>query len=153
MNKLKLLLLAFVIAFSTTAGLCFANGFPLIYYPINYGIGGIFRFGLLILFLSFGLVYINLSTLKWLKEILKLKLNAIFYYVFLSIIILQIVTLATGFLESLAARGVKADILYYYKCVSNSCLYIITGNLTVIIVAYLFAKEENKLPTLYKNYL
>lgn len=152
MKKLKLLFLAFGIAFSATAILCVGSGNPLIYYPIDYGIGGFFRFAILILFLSFGLVYINLSVLKWLKGMIKLKANSSIYYITSTILILQIVTMTTGYLESLTTRGIQADIFYYYKCVSNSCLYILTGNFTAIVVAYLYGKEENKITTANKVY-
>lgn len=144
MKKLNLLFLAFVIAFSTTAILCITNEYPLIFYPINYGIGGFIRFSILILFLSFGLVYVNLPVLKWLKPAIYINSNSIIYFITTTILILQIVTMTIGYLESLITRGIEADAFYYYKCVSNSCLYILTGNMTAIIVAYIYGKGENK---------
>lgn len=152
MKTLKLLFLAFGIAFSTTATLCIASGNPLVYYPINYGIDGFFSFAILILLLSFGLVYINLSVLKWLKTTMKINANSIIYYIVSTIFVLQIVTMLTGYFESFVTRGVQATAFYYYKCLSNSCIYILTGNLTAVIVAYLYGKEENKRTTANKEY-
>ncbi len=144
MNKIKLLLLAFGMAFTATAALCILTGNPLVYHPIDYGITGFSEFALLILLLSLGLVYINLPVLHWLKKISKLNLNPVVYYITMTLIVLQVVTMVTGFYESLITRGVEADAFYYYKCVTNSCLYILTGNLTAVTIAYLYGKEEQK---------
>ncbi len=35
--------------------------------------------------------------------------------------------------------------LYYYKGVTNSLIYILTGNITAIITAFLYAKEQIRL--------
>lgn len=150
MNQVKLVLLAFGIAFIKTAALCVVTGNPLIYYPIDYGMGGVFRFGLLMLSLCFRLVYINLSVLKWVKKILKNSFSPTFYFPIVTLLLVQLVTMVTGYFETLTTRGVEPDILYYYRCVSSSCLYILSGNLTALLTSYLYGKEENKKTTAKK---
>jgi hypothetical protein len=100
---------------------------------------------LLIGVLTFLLVFISLPVLNSLKPIKrKLKKNEDFFVIG-SFVVLQVVTILTGYIESALTRGTNADALYYYKGVSNSLIYIITGNITNLIAASLYAAAQWKL--------
>lgn len=144
MRKTKLFSISFCIAFSLTALLCIIGGYPLIFLPVDYGVMAFIQFGLLIACLSFCLVFINLTFLRFVKNVFKIKLDYIKYYVLGTFIVLQIATILIGYAESGLASH-HASWFYYYKGVGNSLLYIVTGNLTAFIVASLFAKQELKL--------
>jgi hypothetical protein len=144
MSKTKLFSISFCIAFSLTALLCIIGGYPLIFLPVNYSIMAFIQFGLLIACLSFCLVFINLTFLRFVKKAFKIKLDYTKYYLLSTFIVLQIVTILIGYAESSLTLH-HASWFYYYKGVGNSLLYIVTGNLTAFIVAALFAKEEVKL--------
>lgn len=140
MKLTKIFGLSFTFMFISTALLCIIYGLPLTLGRVDYSLFGFIRLGLLVAFLSFCLVFINLSVLKWIKPKILIRSNDIIYYMTSTVIILQVVTLITGYLESMITRGVEADFLYYYKCVTNSCIYILTGNITAIIASRLYAK-------------
>jgi len=140
MNKIKIFFISLIIVFISTSILCIIFEQPLIYAPINYGISNLLRLALLLSILVFGLVYINYPILFWIKKKTKLMVNDLSFYLVITLFILQIVTMVTGYLESFSRRGIDADFLYYYKCVTNSCIYIFTGNLTTIIATILYAK-------------
>ncbi|MCG8578805.1 MAG: hypothetical protein MI866_02745, partial [Bacteroidales bacterium] len=139
MKKLKIFGLSFAFVYILTAILCLIFGQPLIYSPI-YGIREFLNLALLLGILVFLLVYINFPVLKWIKTISFKNSNGFIYYSVATLLILQIVTLLTGYMESLTTRGVEADFLYYYKCVTNSCIYILTGNITAILASRLYVK-------------
>lgn len=141
MKKLKIFGLSFAFVFISTAILCIVFGHPFIYAPIDYGIKGFLNLGLLLGFLVFCLVFINFPILKWIKTKIFNRRNDFGFYLISTLLILQVVTLLTGYMESLTTRGVEADFLYYYKCVTNSCIYILTGNLTAIFACKLYVKS------------
>ncbi|MBL7747105.1 MAG: hypothetical protein JNM19_06735 [Chitinophagaceae bacterium] len=57
-------------------------------------------------------------------------------------ILLQIAIIVFGYLESAFVWDASADLLYYYKGVSNSRIYIITSNCTAVIAASLYARYQ-----------
>ena len=144
MKKSKLLLITFTFAYLSTAILCIASGHPFIFAPINYGPSGLISLAMLIGFLVFCLVFITLPLLKWIRSLIFKKSNALVFYLISTLAVLQFVTMTTGYFESLTTRGVEADFLYYYKCVTNSCIYILTGNLTVVLACVLSLKDNVK---------
>lgn len=140
MKKLKLFGLSFAVVYLLTATLCLIFNQPLIYSPI-YGIIEFINLAVLLGILIFLMVYINFPVLKWIKTRVFKNSNNFIYYSVATLLILQIVTLLTGYMESSATRGVEADFLYYYKCVTNSCIYIFTGNITAILACRLYIKS------------
>jgi hypothetical protein len=141
MKKLKIFRLSFSFAFISTAAICILFGHPFIFGPIAYGFKDFFLLGLLLGFLVFCLVFINFPLLNWIKFQFFNNSNDFVFYVIASIFILQLENLMAGYLESLLTRGVEADSLYYYKGVSNSWIYILTGNLTAFITCKLYVKS------------
>jgi hypothetical protein len=141
MKQLKLFAIAFIIMFISTSGLCISLQQPLIYYPLDYGLTGFLQFGVLTGFLCFCLVFINLPTIRFIKHQVSQAAKEKPFYVIITIIILQFVTLGTGYVES-GLTTKNADVLYYYKGVSNSLIYVITGNFTALIIALMYAKEQ-----------
>jgi hypothetical protein len=118
---------------------------PLIFYPIDYRLAEFLKFFLLIGFFSFLLVYITLPVLNSLKPIKQKLKRYEGFFIIGSFIALQAVTMLTGYIESSLIRGVNADTLYYYKGVSNSLIYIVTGNITSLLAASLYAAAQWKL--------
>ena len=144
MFKLKLFSIAFFLIFILTDGLCILLGHPLIFMPINYGVGGFIEFGLLTGFLSFCLVYITLPFIRFIYRILKLKSTEIPFFIIGAFLVLQVVTLLTGYLESKYSIP-QGDPFYYYKGIGNSLIYVLTGNLTAILSALLYAREQMRI--------
>lgn len=140
----KLFVIGFCIMFISTALICILTKQPLIFFPVNYGIGAFLEFALLVGILCFLLVFISLPLLRFLKNLIKANLKDEAFYLIGSITILQIATLLIGYTESAMTRGANADFFYYYKGASNSHIYIFTGNLTSAIVASLYSKVLNK---------
>jgi len=143
MKNRKLFMLAFVLAFASTSILCIACGHPLIFLPVSYKLIDFFVFGILIGSLCFGLVFINMPFVKFFLWLTKLKISLHAYYIISTLLILQILTLALGYLESYFTRGMQPTPFYYYGGVGNSLIYILTGNLTAIIVSYLYAQRQD----------
>jgi hypothetical protein len=141
MRKLKIFGLSFGFVFVLTAILCMISGLPFIYAPVDYGLTGFFKLALLLGFLVFCLVYVNFPVLKWIKDKAFKSANDFIFHLTATLLILQVVTLITGYMESLTTRGVEPDFFYYYKCVTNSCIYILTGNLTVLLGCRLFTRK------------
>ena len=144
MSKTKLFTLAFVIMFISTAVLCFLARQPLIFLPVYYSGIEFLKFAVLIGFLCFCLVYLNLSLIKFVKRLTSLTSGELQFYILSTLIILQIVTLLTGYIES-SLTTYTADVFYYYKGVGNSLIYVMTGNLTALLIASLYAKEQIRL--------
>lgn len=142
MKRESLLLVSFAMAFLLTSVICYVKGYPLIYYPISFGIREFIKFGILIGVLSAGLVYIHLPFLKWLQVKLNLKINKTVFYIGVTIIVLQLLSCIAGWGESYYNLR-RPDFLYYYHCVGNSCVYLFSGNLTAILVAFLFPKVSD----------
>lgn len=140
MKRHKLFFISFIIVFISTSVLCIIFEQPLIYAPVKYSVENLLHLALLLGFLVFSLVYISYPILHWLKKRLRFRVNKFSFYLTTTLIILQLVTMTMGYLESYSRRGIDADFLYYYKCVTNSCIYIFTGNLTAIVATILYAK-------------
>ena len=141
MKKLKIFGLAFSFAFISTAALCILFGYLLIIGSIDYRFREFLSLGLLLGFLVFCLVFINFPLANWIKTQFFKNANDFIFYLIATIFILQLENLITGYLESLATRGAEADFLYYYKGLSNSWIYILTGNLTAFIACNLYVKS------------
>ena len=141
----KLFIIAFCITFILTALLCILSNQPLVFGSNDYSIYRFLPFSILIATLCFLLVYINLPFLRLLKKIIFKQAREEGYYIIFTFIILQCVTLFTGYTESSLSRHIEADMFYYYKGVTNSLIYILAGNLTSIITASLYAKEQVRL--------
>ena len=140
--KLKLFGTAFSLAFISTALLCMLSGQPLIFLPVSYNAGAFILFGILIGALTTGLVYICLPLLNLLKTLLNIKTPEKIYYTTGTIIILQLLTLVLGYLESDVTAHSFADPFYYYKGIGNSHIYLLTGNITAIITARIYAGAQ-----------
>jgi len=149
MNKTRLFGIAFLIAFTLTALLCILSGQPLIFLPIDYSLFGFLQFAILIGTLCFCLVFINFPILKAVLNVLKREVNEKWYYLFTTFIVLQIVTLLLGYLES-SYSSYGGTPFFYYKGVGNSRIYILTGNITAITIAAIYAKEQIRLKELSK---
>lgn len=141
----KLFIISFCIAFVFTAFLCIVSEQPLLLGHKDYSINAFIPFGLMIAVLCFLLVYINLPVLKFFKNIILKEVREEGYYIIGTFIILQIVTLITGYAESSLNRHEEASMFFYYKGITNSHIYILTGNITAVIAASLYAKEQSKL--------
>lgn len=142
MRKTDLFKITFLIAFPSIALLCMLGGQPLIFSPVSYTLFSFIKFGVLICFLCFGLVFISLPILTSIKKGPRLNKSNKFFYVTGTLVILQMLTLFLGYMESALTRHVSADALYYYKGVGNSLIYVIMGNVTAIVGSYLYAKED-----------
>ena len=142
MTKKKLFGISFLLAFVSTAILCVVTGLPLIFSPASYKLINFIVFGILIGMLCFGLVYIALPFLTFIRRITHFKGQLTPYYIFATTFILQILTLALGYLESSMTRGVEATLVYYYASIGNSFIYILTGNVTAILAAIYYSKDQ-----------
>lgn len=143
--KVRIFFISFSFMLVSTAIFCLIMKQPLIFYPVDYRLSEFLKLFFLIGLFSFLLVYITLPVLNSLKSTKrKLKRNEGFFIIG-SFIILQAVTILTGYIESSLTMGVSANILYYYKGVSNSLIYIITGNTTSLLAASLYAATQWKL--------
>lgn len=140
--KRKLFAIAFFTAFILTSFLCMITGQPLIFLPVDYGVTEFVKFGLLVGLLSFLLVFINLPVLGRIHQSFRINVREEGYYIIGTMIILQVVTLTTGYLESGLSLLGGADFFYYYRGAGNSHLYIIAGNFTSAIIASLYAKQQ-----------
>lgn len=144
MSKTKLFSRAFVIMFILTAVLCILAKQPLIFLPIQYTGIEFLKFAVLIGFLCFCLVNINLYIIRSIKRQMSSNSSESPFYILSTLIILQVVTLLTGYMESTLTTN-TADAFYYYKGVGNSLIYVITGNFTAILIASFYAKEQIRL--------
>jgi len=144
MSNFKLLLLSFSITFFGTALLSLAFFQPLIFYPIDYGLMQFSRLALLLAMLSLALVYFTFPILQVIARIFKIKSRLPLYYLAMSLVVLQLVTLVLGYIESSITRGVTPDFWYYYSCVSNSCFYLLAGNSATIVTSYLYGLKEKR---------
>lgn len=142
MFRLQLFFLTAVLNFSIISFLCLFFDLPLIYYPIDYGLKGFQNFGILIASLSFLFIYVQIPWLRWFWNLFTIKKNPKWYYVIFNLLILQFITIIFGLMESYEPGSKELDFFYLYKGVSNSCIYILSGNISLVIISILFAKEE-----------
>ena len=145
MKKTKLFALAFLVSFVSTSVLCIGGGHPLIFLPVSYKLMDFFIFGILIGILCFGLVFITMPFVKTIRRWTKLKIAFQSYYIISTMLILQVLTLVVGYLESYTTPGVETTIFYYYYGVGNSLIYIFTGNITAILISYIYARNQERL--------
>jgi hypothetical protein len=137
--------------FVFTLLLCIITKQPLTFNHSNYNLETIAGFAVFISVWCFLLVYISLPFVNLLKP---QKLQSHQYEAFFMLgifILLQLVTLLFGYLESSFTRGVTADWFYYYKGVTNSWIYIISGNCTALIAASLYARYQYNKATTEEN--
>jgi hypothetical protein len=142
--KLKLFGLAFCLAFLSTASLCVATNQPLIFQPVSYSLSSFRSFSVLIGLLCFLLVFMNLSLLRFIYQLLKPGIREEAFYVIGTCLILQAATIIIGYAES-ALTSFESDAFYYYKGVGNSYIYLITGNLTALIIASIYGRNLEKI--------
>jgi hypothetical protein len=145
MSRLKIFVSSYVLAFASTAVLCILSGQPLIFLPVSYGMTDFLAFGILILILTCCLNFICLPFLEFIRKIFRIGIREDLYFVTGTLIILQIVTLLVGYLESGITRHIIATPFYYYQGVGNSLVYVITGNMTAIMAASLYGKQKRLL--------
>ncbi len=136
MHRFQLFLFSILFNISLISTLCYSQGLPLIFPPIDYGPKASLHFVILIVTLSFLFVYIQIPWLKWFWSLFIIKKNPKWYYLIGNLLFLQLLTMIYGYFES------SGDFFFLYKCVSNSCIYILSGNLSVVLISILYAKEE-----------
>ncbi|BDD07227.1 hypothetical protein [Aureibacter tunicatorum] len=149
MSDRNLFSLAFAIFFTLTFLSCISLRLPFIYYPLDYGATGFLTLFLLTSWLCFGLVYVNLPVLNWIYKKFELEVNPIIFYPFTTVFILQFLTLAIGYLESSFMLSTGGDWMYLYKGISNSLVFILTGNITAIVTSAIYGYNNKKLKLQY----
>ena len=132
--KKKHSFLLWLLSFAIIASLCVLNRQPLIFHPIDYGIGQFLALFFLLGILMLGLTGV-LNTLAKIRQKIFTKTNIYIYYEIGALGSLFIFTLFAGFVESL-------NPFLYYFCVSNSCIYLLSGYSVTLLAAFLFAREE-----------
>ncbi len=138
----RIFLVSFLIMFVCTLLLCISTEKPLIFNPPDYSLQEIAVFALFISFWCFLLVYISLPFINSFRPAKLRSHHYEAFYLLSTFIFLQIVTIVLGYLESAFVWSATADLLYYYRGVSNSRIYIITGNITAVIAASLYARHQ-----------
>lgn len=144
MTKLRFFLICFGVAFITTTAICIATDQPLIFQPVSYAIKDFMFLAILIGILCIGLVFVALPVLNRIRRYFTSLKEGFAFYIIGIFIILQLITLVAGYLESKFTLHNQADWLYYYKGAGNSLVYIFTGNCTAILAAMLYAQEDQK---------
>ncbi len=137
MTNKKIFFLIWFLSFFIIAPLCILNKEPLIFHPVDYGLGQFIFLFILLGILSFGLLGV-LDILKRVQQKMfpELDTQLIYpYYLTASIGSLFIFTLFAGFTESL-------NPFLYYFCITNSCIYLLGGYAVTIIASYFFSKRE-----------
>lgn len=133
----KIFLICFVVVYIMIASLSMINRQPLVFVP-GYSLGQFIVLFFLLGFLSFGLVFLmeNLEKLldKYLTVIASSTLMIYAYFLITSILGLFVFTLFSGFAES-------GRPFFYYRCVTNSCIYLLSGYTVTIIAAIYFARH------------
>jgi hypothetical protein len=135
-ENLKIFSISFVLVYAMIAGLCIINKQPLIFAD-GYSFSQFFALFILLGFLSFALIFVMESLEKILKKFLFPKLTSSFsiyaYFIIISILGLFAFTLFAGFVES----GISPFL--YYRCFTNSCLYLFSGYAVTFLIAVYFA--------------
>lgn len=137
MYKIKLFGISFCTIYILTAWLCYGGGYPLMVLW-DYSFSGFVDFGILIGYLCFCLVFVNLPFLTFIKKAWKIKWEENGYYLLGTFIILQVATLSIGYFAF-------SDWLYGYKGAGNGHIYVFTVNTTALIIAFLYAKKQKAL--------
>lgn len=127
----------FIVVFS----LCWLLDLPLVFKKETYNINqSILLLGFSLMF-SIGLILICLPVLEWLQDLLNSSTNQVAFYLIGSLLALHILVGISGTLESFIISPRGADPLFYYKCIGNSCVYIFSGNTTVVLICWLYVKK------------
>lgn len=143
MTGFKLFGLSFLIISIPTALLCKVCGYPLIATSAPYSLFDFTMFGLLLVVMSYSLVYIVLPVLAHLKNDLQFTHSDKAFYSIYTLLCLHFFILVGGYLESGMYIPEGADFLYYYKGAGNSLIYVLTGTVTSLIIATLYATKHS----------
>ncbi|MDJ1481105.1 hypothetical protein QNI16_11470 [Cytophagaceae bacterium YF14B1] len=143
MTSFKLVVLSFLITSISTGLLCLAYEYPLIATSSPYSLFDFTMFGLLLAVMSYSLVYIVLPVLSHLKNDLQFTHSDKAFYSIYTLLCLHFFILVGGYLESGMYIREGADFLYYYKGAGNSLIYVLTGTVTSLIIAALYATKHS----------
>ena len=145
MRVLKIYLIAVAISFTLIVFLCIFFQQPLTFLPKRYGLIDFLLLFLLMGVLNIGLVFFILESLRFLnRKFLHINksIAGFAYFGLPSLIILFIATLLFGFVESLGALGFHATPFYYYTFSDNSWIYLMSANITIMLVSLMYVKED-----------
>lgn len=90
----------------------------------------------LLVILFYSLWYVGLQYVLYRYDIHQLLVRILIF-----IIKLNSIFLIVGYIESRSHPYLSADYLYYYKCVGNSCIYLVVLNLTTLITQFFIPKS------------
>ena len=141
--KLKLMIFYFILLLVSIGTWCYLARKPLVLTKGKYGIFEIIEFVFLIGVLSVGFVFIALPILTWIRKKLFSSAEFVIYHITASVILLVFGFVCMGFLEALVDRG-ELRPLYYFDCVTNSCIYIFCCTFFAIPIAWFYAKSKLK---------
>lgn len=142
--RARIFRISFVIMFLLTAFLCIVSKQPLFLSPIKYSFFSFIELAIVICIFCFLLAYITLPLLNIFKPSKPKSGRFELYFLFTTLPILQAVTLFFGYLESSLGTSTGGDLFFYYRGVTNSWIYIISGNITASIAASLYANYQLK---------
>jgi hypothetical protein len=132
-------LISFSIMFISTSSLCIVSGQFGLYPPLKFNAVNCYQLARLTGILCFLFVFVTLPVLDFIQRGNCSRRQEESFYTIGSLIFLQAATLVMGYTESSFAHGIPSGFFYYYGGPDYSWVFIITGNLTVCIVASLYA--------------
>jgi hypothetical protein len=149
MRKLKnyLFWMTFCITSLCIGVLCVVYEQPLFLGEAVYNVTTFLNFIVFTAFISMSLVYMCLPVLYRMNEKIRFMKSTTVFVLIGSILILQVVTMLTGYLDSAIFSTNGASLFYYYGCVTNSCIYIAVGNGVTVLAALRYATLVKKLKT------
>lgn len=142
--RFKIFLISFSIMFLLTAVLCILFDQPFFLNPVKYNLSSFIELIVAVGILCFLLAFACLPLLNLLKPTRPRFGRYELFFLFSTLLLLQIVTLVLGYFESSFNKTGFADWFYYYKGVTNSWIYIVTGNITTVIAASMYATYQYK---------
>ena len=144
MKNLRILSISFAFVYLSTALLCMLFQQPFLLGAPVYPFSAFVDLAVVLGFLVVCMLFINFPLLKWIKAKLFRKAKDRIYYLIGSLVVLQIATMLGGALESLSWRASTPDFFYYYRGITNSTIFLITGNATALIGSLLYTQNNKK---------
>jgi hypothetical protein len=134
-EKLKIFVGALLVVYVMIAGLCiltrqpfiFAYGYELPNYLSLFVLLGVLTFCLWLVIRALEIIY-----QKHLAIRLESARAVYFYFIFTSVFVLFLFSLVAGHVES-------GRYFFYYGCVTNSCIYLISGYTVTTLTSALYA--------------
>ncbi len=135
-QNIKIYIATLALVYMMIASACFLNRLPLVF-SRGYSNSQFFALFILLGLLNLGLI-LAMDTLekaikKYLTSILTTPLSVFAYFILSAFMVLFVFTLIAGFVES----GFWP--FYYYGCISNSCIYLVSGYTATFVASVYFA--------------